>query len=155
MAIYNQITTYSPTTVFSSATKLTKASRVFVGFSTQNTDKTGETKLYDIDLINRDLTIAFYTRLGERVMRPDFGCQIFDWLMEPFTEHLRDKIVEEVIRVCESDIRLTVIDTKVYEYLNGIRVEMTLNYRPFDVINNFTLDFENRQGAYFNNSGAF
>lgn len=146
----NSLTTYSS---FSSPTSVNRSThRVFKGFSTVDTDRTGETHLFDIDLINRDLLNAFYTRVGERVMRPKDGCKIWDWLMEPLTPLLHDQIVTEVVRICESDSRLVNINTQVFEYENGIRVEMTLEYRPFDVVNSFTLNFENKQQSIF--SGA-
>jgi phage baseplate assembly protein W len=137
-------------TVFpSSSSAPNPNTKVFVGFSTYDTDTTGESTLYDIALVNRDLLNAFYTRVGERVMRPDWGCQIWEWLMDPLTPALHDQIVAEVVRICESDSRLNVLNTQVYQYQNGIRVEMTLSYQPYNVINSFTVTFENRQAAYF------
>jgi phage baseplate assembly protein W len=148
----NPIVPRAATTVLSSATSApTKRSKVFAGFSSVDTDRTGTSKLYDIALIDRDLLNAFYTRRGERVMRPDWGCRIWEWLMDPLTPLLHDQIVAEVVRICQSDSRLSVLDTKVYEYENGLRVEMTLNYQPFNVINSFAVTFDNRQSAYFNN----
>jgi len=146
------ITPYSPSNnIFPSSSSAPNANtKVFFGFSTVNTDKTGKTALYDLDLINRDLYNAFYTRVGERVMRPDFGCSIWDMLFEPLTPLLHDQIVAEVIRICQSDSRLNILDTQVYEYENGLRIEMSLQYLPWKVVASFTATFENRQAVYFN-----
>lgn len=122
-------------------------SRLFRGFNTIDAAATHNFVLYDIDLVNRDLSNAFQTRVGERVMRPNYGCKIWDYLLEQFTDSLRDQIVSEALRICELDTRLAVIDTQVSEYEQGIRVQITLEYRPFAVIQTFTADFENRQAA--------
>jgi len=144
---------YSQTTVFpSSSSAPTPLTRVFFGFSTIDTDKTGQTQLFDIQLINRDLLNAFYTRVGERVMRPDWGCKIWDWLMDPLTPLLHDQIVAEVLRICEEDTRVVVLNQQIYEYQNGLRIEMTLNYLPYNVVNSFTATFEQQQTAYFSNN---
>jgi phage baseplate assembly protein W len=151
----NPIVPRSATTVFPSTTSVpTPRTKVFFGFSSIDTDRTGVSTLYDIALINRDLLNAFYTRRGERVMRPDWGCRIWDWLYDPLTPLLTDMIIAEVVRICQSDSRLTVLDTQVYQSDNGIRVEMTLNYQPFNVVNSFTATFENRQTVYFDNNSS-
>jgi len=147
-------TPYTSATVFGSKSNTPNlypnaSTSYFFGFSTIDTEKTGETKLYDIQLINRDLLNYFYTRVGERVMRPDFGCLIWEWLMDPMTPLLNDQIVAECQRIVSSDSRLTLLDTQVYTYENGIRVELTLLYAPWNVVNSFTATFEQRQTNYF------
>lgn len=121
---------------------------LFVGYSSTNTSTTNSTTLYDIDLINQDLYYAFNTRIGERVMRPGWGCKIWDYLMEPSSEVLRDDIVNEATRICEEDTRLSVDNVMVYEQDNGIRVEINLLYIPYNVIDTFTASFNTRQETY-------
>ena len=143
---------YAPPTVFPSSSSTPKPnSRVFFGFSTFDTDTTGKTQLFDIDLVNRDLLNAFYTRVGERVSRPDWGCAIWDYLMEPLTPGLYDLIVTEAQRICETDTRLILMNTQVFQYENGLRIEMTLLYLPWRVVNTFTATFNLSENAYFSN----
>jgi phage baseplate assembly protein W len=145
---------YTSTSVFPSVSSTpTPNSVVFVGYSSIYTNKTGTSNLYDIKLIERDLLNAFYTRVGERVMRPDWGCKIWDWLMDPMTPVLQTQIIDEVIRICNLDTRLSLLNTQVFTYLNGIRIEMTLEYYPYNVAQSFTVTFENRQATYFGSSG--
>jgi phage baseplate assembly protein W len=118
---------------------------LFTGFSTVGNTLSKNWTYYDIELIKRDLMNYFNTRVGERVMRPDFGCKIWDYLMEPLTPGMRDLVVEEVTRVVQSDSRLEVQSVDVYTLGAGIRIEATLLYVPFAVIDTFTMDFENRQ----------
>ena len=145
---------YTSSSVFPSVSSTpTPNSVIFFGFSSIDTDKTGRSDLYDIKLIERDLLNAFYTRVGERVMRPDWGCRIWDWLMEPMTPILQTQIIDEVIRICNTDTRITILNTQIFTYKNGIRIEMTIQYIPYQVVQNFTVTFENRQASYFNSPG--
>jgi len=132
----------------------TSANAVFVGFSTVNVTNNLNTSLYDIDLINQDLYFAFNTRIGERVMRPDFGCRIWDYFMEQLTPALRDAIVTEAVRICNLDSRLVVQNVQVYQLANGVRVEISLLYQPFNVVNSFYVNFENAESAYFSTDGS-
>ena len=125
----------------------TSSQNLFVGFSTVGESLTKNWTYFDIDLIKRDLMNHFNTRVGERVMRPDFGCKIWDYMMEQLTPGMKDLVVQEAMRVCESDSRVTVESVQVYSYDNGIRVELTLLYTPFSVIDTFYVDFDNRQDA--------
>ena len=121
----------------------------FVGFNSTNTTLTRKSKVYDADLVTADLLFAFNTRVGERVMRPDWGCAIWDYFMEPMTPILHDQIIAEATRICESDSRVNVQSITVYTIQNGIIIEFQLFYVPFNVYNTFTVTFEDAQTAYF------
>lgn len=116
----------------------------FRGFSSYNAERSRSWKYQDIDLIKRDLLNHFETRVGERVMRPDFGCAIWDWLMEPMNAALREQIINEAIRICHSDSRVEVQNVNVIEFENGIRIEISLLFVGFNVIETFYQDFEQR-----------
>lgn len=60
------------------------------GFSWPMTvDHTGSIKLTDgVDDLDRSIRIVLMTAPGERVMRPQFGCRIWDLLFEPVTPNL-------------------------------------------------------------------
>lgn len=118
----------------------------FTGFSTVSSDKKRDYKLYDINLIKQDLLNHFHTRIGERVMRPEYGCRIWDYLMEPFTAAIRDMTIQEVTRICNSDSRVELVQVHATGYDQGLRVEAVLNYIPFDTTGTFMVEFENRQG---------
>lgn len=123
--------------------------RYFVGFSTQNSDQTGVRQFYDIDLINADLMASFQTRVGERVMRPDYGCHLWDYLMEPLTPGMIDTITSEAMRICQLDSRLIVNDVQVTEIDGGFIVSITLTYQPWNVIGTFTATFERSDAQYY------
>lgn len=120
----------------------------FIGYSTIGGNKSDGFKLYDVELVRQDLYNHFHTRIGERIMRPEYGCRIWDYVMEPFTEEIRSLSEAEVIRICESDTRLQLIDTQVYSENNTLIVIATLNYVPFNTVEQFRLNFESRQDTF-------
>ncbi|HEY2044572.1 MAG TPA: GPW/gp25 family protein [Jatrophihabitans sp.] len=74
------------------------ASFVGRGFSWPMTvDHTGSIKLTDgAEDLDRSMRIVLMTAPGERVMRPQFGCRIWDLLFEPVTPNLLGLIAEAV-----------------------------------------------------------
>lgn len=121
------------------------SSKSFVGFCSDDAVLNRDTKLSGVLLIEKDLRNAFMTRVGERVMRPDYGCKIWDYFMEPLTDYLREQIVAEGLRICSLDERLEVMGITVTQLDSGLKVEIFLNYRPLGVYDTFTQNFESRQ----------
>ncbi len=115
---------------------------LFVGFSTVDSERAGDWRLYDAALVRRNLLNHFHTRVGERVMRPDFGCRIWDYLMEPMTPENERAVVEEARRVVLSDPRCEVVGIAATASENAIRVEFSLIYAPLGVADTFAIDFE-------------
>lgn len=107
--------------------------KIFIGFSTVG-QTVPSTRLYDIELVKRDLQNHFMTSLGERVMKPNFGSIIWDLLFEPFTETVRQQVVADVQRVINSDPRVDLINLNVTNEEYGITVEAMLQYQPFAVL---------------------
>ena len=126
---------------------------MFTGFSTISGDAGGDYVLHDIDLVNQDLYIAFNTMIGERVMRPDEGCAIWDYIEEQFTAVNQEQIIAEAVRICQLDTRLTVVNVNVSTTDNGISLEILLNYVPWNAIGTFTTNFNSRQTAMWSDTG--
>ena len=123
--------------------------RYFIGFSTQQSSITGIRTLYDIDLIKTDIMASFQTRVGERVMRPDYGCKLWDYLMEPLTSQIRADIIDESERIVKLDSRCTFLDSHVFELAHGFKIEITVQYEPWKVSETFAVTFEQSNIAYF------
>ena len=72
----------------------------FVGrgfFWPMEVDHTGSIRLTDGAAdIDAAMAVVLVTAPGERVMRPDFGCRIWDLLFEPVTANLLGLIAEAV-----------------------------------------------------------
>lgn len=122
---------------------------IFSGFSTVGSTQQQHYKMYDIKLVCQDLYNHFNTRLGERVMRPDFGCAIWDYFMEPFTESLENKIVNEAVRIVSAESRVTLLNMSIVQFEAGIRLDMLLQFKEFDTAAEFQVAFENRQTDYY------
>ena len=118
--------------------------RLFIGFSTQEMQGQRGWSVYDVDLIKRDLLNNFYTRQGERVMMPTYGTIIWDKLFEPFTDSVKQEIIDDVTSIVNSDPRVTLIATNVTTSAHGIQVALELKYEPWNSIGTFSLDFDRR-----------
>lgn len=119
------------------------ANVVFKGFS--SIDKTRPfTEMTDKALIKRDILNHFNTRKGSRVMRPEFGSSLWDYLFEPLDGLTRDAIIEDVNNVINSDPRVSIINTSVDEYEHGITISFRLKYVIFDTVDSFIIGFDRR-----------
>ena len=118
-------------------------SRIFVGFSSVDAS-IKKTQFSDLELIKRDLVNNFYTRKGERVMNPTFGCIIWDMLFEPMVEDNIQAILTDCYSIVAADSRVTINDINLIEYDNGIQLQMALYYQPLNIVDQFSLNFDRR-----------
>jgi len=101
--------------------------RLFRGFSTVDKVRAPYT-LTDVDLVKRDLQNEFYTRKGERVMRPNFGSIVWDLLMDPTDTFTEQDISDDVERIVNKDPRVELINISIFSSDHAIRVEVELKY---------------------------
>ena len=106
------------------------ANNIFKGYSTYGPGKSRSWVLYDLDLIKQDLMNIFMTRLGERIMRPTLGCNIWEYIYEPLTPDVVEIIEEEVTRIVSLDTRLSVQNIQINTTTNGIVILIQLLYIP-------------------------
>ena len=116
---------------------------VYVGFSTVGTEGAPFT-LTDIDLVKQDLLNTFNTKRGERVMRPTYGTVIFDLLMDPFDDITTEAIRDDVINIINAEPRVQLVDIDMRELEKTIRIDVTLNFTPGDVVDTLFIEY-NRQ----------
>lgn len=124
--------------------KKVKTSQFYKGYSTINSTQT--TKLYDFDLVKQDIINHFNTKKGQRVMNPEFGCIIWDLLMEPMTDRTKDLLKQDIERICTSDPRVTPIQMDLVEYPNGYFLELTLLMKETDQSEKLKLAFDQTIG---------
>lgn len=117
----------------------------YKGFNTISESNMRNFKLYDIELVKRDLLNHFYTRRGERIGRPEFGCIIWDYLMDTMTPGIVGIIRDDAKRICESDPRLVLNSVSVDQDNHSIIVSLNLTYKPFDVSETMRVEFNNEQ----------
>ena len=105
--------------------------RVFKGYSTVGKEW-GNFKIYDIELAKRDLLNEIYTRKGERLMSPEYGCIVWDVLFDPLTDELVEVIRDDMLRIVSRDPRLALDTLDVTENVDQqtLTVKIILNYVP-------------------------
>jgi len=138
---YKNIEIGNPSTVLQRALQ---TSQFYKGFSSAP-DVPGS-KLFDFDLIKQDLFNHFNTRKGERVMNPAFGTIIWDLLMEPMTDDVRNALRDDISRICNSDPRITPIQINMIERENGYLLELTLLLNGTDQSTQLVLAFDQKIG---------
>ena len=121
-------------------TAQTSSSFRYKGFSSNQTKN--NFKLYDIDLVKRDLLNHFYIRKGEKLENPSFGTIIWDMLFENFTSEVRRLITEDVEQIINYDPRVKVNSLTIDSTDQGIRIEADIVYLPFNVNERMTFDFD-------------
>lgn len=117
----------------------------FRGFNTVDNIR-APYSLYDVELVKRDLLNEFYTRQGERLMRPNFGSIIWDLLMEPEDEATEEDIKADIERIVAKDPRVELKSTVLYISDHTIRAEVILNYVQTNTDDMLFLEFVNNSG---------
>jgi phage baseplate assembly protein W len=123
----------------------TQFAQFYKGFSTVNNNQSN-VRLYDFELIQRDIINQFSTRKGERVMNPNFGSIIWDLIMEPLTEEVSESLMEDIQIICNSDPRVTPTQIDLNEYDNGYILELTLLLKGTDQSAQMKLTFDSNIG---------
>jgi hypothetical protein len=103
------------------------------GFSwPMEVDHTGSIRLTDTaEDIERSMRIVLMTAPGERLMRPQFGCRIWDLLFEPVTPNLLGLIAEAVRQaMAQWEPRVEIEDVKpLPDGGDGALVRVQISYR--------------------------
>jgi len=110
------------------------------GFSTVDQAKPSY-NLRDIELVKRDLLNHFHTRKGERVMLPNFGSNIQDYIFEPLVDHILEDLRADVRSIIDAEPRVEFIDMHVLESGHLIKIAVELLFKPGDVADTLYLDF--------------
>jgi phage baseplate assembly protein W len=81
--------------------------------------------------LEQSMTLILRTYPGERVMRPDFGCRLRDFVFETVTPAAADRLAEEVrwaINSCEPRARVHRVDVVPDPAVDGL-VHLVIGYR--------------------------
>ena len=124
----------------SGSTNLSNKTVTFKGFSSR-ADKQNF-KLYDFECAKQDLINRLSIRKGERVENPEFGTIIYDAIFEPFTEALKDAIVEDITANLNADPRISTEEILVSEADKGIAIQATITYVPLNITEKLRFNFD-------------
>ena len=119
---------------------LTNKSVTFKGFSSRSEQT--NFKLYDFEVAKQDMINRLSVRKGERVENPAFGTIIYDAIFEPFTESLKDAIVDDITANLNADPRISTTDIIVSEADHGIAIQATIRYVPLDITEKLQFSFD-------------
>jgi len=112
----------------------------FKGFSSRAEQR--NFKLYDFEVAKQDLINRLSIRKGERVENPEFGTIIYDALFEPFTEALKDNIIEDITANLNADPRISTEEILVSEADKGIAIQATITYVPLNITEKLRFNFD-------------
>lgn len=124
-----------------SETRRASVGRAYRGFSTVNPN-TENFALYDFELIKQDIINHFHIRQGEKLSDPTFGTIIWDVLFEPFTNDVKNAIIDNVTKICNYDQRVQVEEILVDTYESGIEISCTLSYLPYNISEQMLFRFD-------------
>ena len=119
---------------------LSNKSVTYKGFSSKAEKQSF--KVYDFECVKQDLINRLSVRKGERVENPEFGTIIYDCLFEPFTEALKDQILEDITANLNADPRLSTEEILVSEEDHGIAIQATIKYVPLDITEKLIFKFD-------------
>ena len=86
---------------------------IYRGLSFRNFSKNKSIKLYDINLIKKDLLNNIFTRRGERVKMFMYGTRIPDLVFEPLDEVALNVIEEDLRSVVAGEPRVSLVDLRI------------------------------------------
>ena len=125
------------------------------GFPPAFSNKTSDVGLLsDVDDIQSSLEILLTTRPGERVMRPDYGCNLDELLFENLDTRMKTLIadkIESAILYHEPRITLENVDLTETDGLEGIvLIEIVYRVKTTNSRFNFVYPYYRLQGTDIN-----
>lgn len=112
----------------------------FVGFNTVGQSQPPYS-LTNIELVKRDINNQFATPMGSRLMMPDFGSRIPEYLFEPFDEYVKNAIIEDAVRVVQCDPRVEIVSIDVFQEDQALTVVMVLLFKPESITDSMFVTF--------------
>jgi phage baseplate assembly protein W len=109
-----------------------KSPKYIKGFNTID-NNTRNFSVSDLECIKRDVLNHMKIRKGEKLMNPEFGTIIEDALYEPLTPRLKETMVNDINAVFDYDTRIRAEKIDIEEYENGLRINVTAVYTPYNV----------------------
>lgn len=110
------------------------AKNLYKGISFNNFSKNKSIKLYDVELIKKDILNNIFTRRGERVKMFSYGTRIPDLVFEPLDDIALNIVEEDLNAVVAGEPRVELTDMRIVPlYDRGIIIaSLTLYYIELD-----------------------
>ena len=118
---------------------------IYRGFSTYNRIRKFRTT--DFDLVKQDIFNHFNIRKGEKLMNPEFGTNIWNYLFDPMTQDVKQQIVDDVKAICAYEPRVRLDEVLVNTYQHGVNIQLTLTYIQENQVDLLALNFDSRNAS--------
>ena len=118
---------------------------IYRGFSTYNLIRKFRTT--DFDLVKQDIFNHFNIRKGEKLMNPEFGTNIWNYLFDPMTQDVKQQIVDDVKAICAYEPRVRLDEVLVNTYQHGVNIQLTLTYIQENQVDLLALNFDSRNAS--------
>jgi phage baseplate assembly protein W len=117
---------------------------LYCGLSFRNFSKNKSIKLYDVDLIKKDLLNHIFTRRGERVKMFTYGTRIPDLVFEQLDDIALTVITEDLNAVVSSEPRVNLVDLRIVPLYdrNVIIASLVLYYVELDFTDQFDVSIQ-------------
>ena len=136
----NSVRTISPSSNVQNPSTNYNTPKIYRGFSSSNPDAQNGV-LYDVDLIKQDILNHFMTAKGERVMLPEFGSIVWNYLYEPLDEQTKEAIRLDAEEVVSQDPRVILEEVDVQSFEHGLIVNLKLVILPQKVSEQMAIEF--------------
>lgn len=97
-------------------------------------------KVVDIDAVKTSIDNILRTRKGERVMRPDFGSDLYDLTFEPISQEVFDMIVEQIkkdVEIWDDRVVVQGVESTAVPDKNEVRVKVIFSIRGYEQVFEF------------------
>jgi phage baseplate assembly protein W len=128
--------------------------RLFRGHSSVGRDF-ADSKLYDIELVKQDILNHFNILKGEKLENPNFGTNIWLYLMDPLDDETRNAVIEEVEEIVNYDPRIEMDSIEVNDYEQGLQVKVSILYTGYGLGESMDLLFDSQQGLMAGSSQIY
>ena len=111
----------------------------------------------ELDILE-SLRILFMTRKGERVMHPNYGCNLHDLVFEPMdprTESAIEQTIRQAILFYEPRIDVVKISVETQDWLEGeLAIQLEYRIRETNTRQNIVFPFYIREGTLVSGTPA-
>lgn len=117
---------------------------LYRGLSFRNFSKNKSIKLYDVDLIKKDILNHIFTRRGERVKMFTYGTRIPDLVFEQLDDIALTVIAEDLNAVASSEPRVNLVDLRIVPLYdrNVVIASLVLYYVELDFTDQFDVSIQ-------------
>ncbi len=115
---------------------------IYRGLSFRNFSKNKSIKLYDVDLVKKDIWNNIFTRRAERVKMFSYGTRIPDIVFEPLDDIALDVIEEDLHAVIAGEPRVNLVDMRIVPlYDRGVVIaSIVLYYLELDFTDTLSIN---------------